>query len=78
MTVQEREHLQARKQLANQYYVDKTPEPSGERLVHRRGCRHCPRGAIYLGSFPSLREALRKARRYYILLAPCARCCGEE
>ncbi len=77
MTVQEREDLQAGKKLRTQYYVDKTPESSGERLVHQQGCRHCPRGAIYLGSFSSPREALRKARRYYILLAPCARCCGK-
>jgi hypothetical protein len=77
MTVQERAGLRVGENLMTQYYIDKTPESSGERLVHRGGCRHCPRSAIYLGSFASRREALVKARRYYICVAGCKRCCGE-
>lgn len=77
MTVQERGNSGPEVTLTDQYYVDKTLEHSGERLVHRRGCRHFPGASIYLGSFASEREALRKARRYYVCVSGCTRCCGE-
>lgn len=62
------------------FYVNKNAQPTGEHEVHRSDCYWLPdaENRIYLGSFLTSAEAIRKAKTYYTNVDGCAYCCPES
>lgn len=56
------------------YCVNKNPQSSGEREVHKRGCVHYPRDYIDLGVHSTCQSAIREARRHYANVDGCFYC----
>lgn len=63
----------------DRYLVNANAQPNGDHEVHKEGCRTgpSPNNAIWLGSFPSCREAVVEARQTYPMADGCANCCPD-
>ncbi|RLD03385.1 MAG: hypothetical protein DRI65_13005 [Chloroflexota bacterium] len=58
------------------YYVNNEAHKTGKHTVHKVGCDYFPTNYIYLGTFSSYRDALKKAREYYPEVDHCDQCCS--
>ena len=61
------------------YYVNHTAQASGEREVHKNGCRHMPEegNRRYVGFFANCRAALYEAQKHYPDVDGCRFCSPE-
>lgn len=59
------------------YYLNNTPQETGEREVHEEGCYWLSlvRDRIDLGVHPSCIEAMVEARKHYYNVDGCKDCC---
>ena len=58
------------------YYVNKNAQDNGDHEVHVTGCNYLPKpeNRIYLGSFDSCHNAVKKARETYSQVNGCYWC----
>ena len=58
------------------YYVNKNAQNNGDHEVHKSDCQRLPIPANrqHLGSFSNCRDAVRKAKEYYVRADGCYYC----
>lgn len=63
----------------NNYYVNKRAQDNGDHEVHHENCRYLPNeeNRIYLGFYANCRDAVIKARDFYIQVNGCYHCSRE-
>ncbi len=61
------------------YYLNRNPQPTGEREVHRDNCSYLPdrENQINLGIHSNCRDAVREAKRHYSNVDGCYYCSPE-
>lgn len=61
------------------YYVNKTPNTTGEHEVHNDDCAHLPSdyNRVDLGYHSNSKSALEKAKMHYNNVDGCFWCCRE-
>ena len=59
------------------YYVNDTPQSTGEHEVHKESCQYCPgtSNRTYLGYFSNCQDAVQKAKDHYHNVDGCYHCC---
>lgn len=59
------------------YYVNNTPQSTGEHEIHKTGCQWMPSSGnrTELGDFASCVPAVAAARKVYANVDGCATCC---
>ena len=62
----------------SKYYVNKNAQSNGDHEVHKEGCQWMPspENRTYLGVFLNCSDALREAKKKYLLSDGCAHCCS--
>lgn len=61
------------------YYVNTSPQPTGEHEVHTQNCPHPPNpeNRHYLGDFSHCQQAVAEARRHYTQVDGCYYCSND-
>ena len=58
------------------YYVNMNEQSNGDHEVHKAGCSFLPdlKNRVYLGEFDNCRDAVEKAKTYYVRCNGCYYC----
>lgn len=61
------------------YYINKTPQRTGEHEVHQSNCAYllAAKNTGYLGIFPSCHYAIIEAKKSYFNVDGCYYCCND-